>query len=138
MPAINKVFSINLRRLRESKNLTQTDLANSVGLSRQSIARYESGKGGATLDTIAVLAKFFEVEETDLVKAEKSIERVSLPREQWESLVAFRPLPKQEQLIPDDLLSKLSQLDEKSRNKLFKIWNFQIDAGNELKLKDGT
>lgn len=67
MSTIPEAFSRNLFRLREQKRLTQQELADLAEISRGSIARYESGEGGATLNTIAKLAKALGVEETDLV-----------------------------------------------------------------------
>ena len=50
-------FASLLRSLRESANLTVTDLAESAGLSRQTIYNYESGKGEPTWAIVQRLAE---------------------------------------------------------------------------------
>ena len=46
-----------LKRLRERKNLTQLDLAQSLSVSQQQVARWESGASDASADAIARLAR---------------------------------------------------------------------------------
>ena len=63
-------FGNRLSRLRESSNLTQTDLAKLAGISRQSIYNYESGKIIPKTDIIAKLAKVLKVSVEYLYKGE--------------------------------------------------------------------
>lgn len=56
----------NLRRIRESKFLTQEQLAAKSGVSRGTIARIELG-GDARITTVPKLAKALEVEPAQLV-----------------------------------------------------------------------
>ena len=50
-------FSSRLRSLREAANLTITDLAESAGLSRQTIYNYENGVGEPTWAVVCKLAE---------------------------------------------------------------------------------
>ena len=54
-------FSIKLKSLRISKNLTQQELSVEVGFSQPAIARWEAGKQTPNIDVVIKFAKFFEV-----------------------------------------------------------------------------
>lgn len=55
------MFNI-LKYLREEKSLSQDDLASALGLSRQTISKYENGETNFTLDVIKKLSRFFDVD----------------------------------------------------------------------------
>lgn len=59
----------NLRKLRERKNISQTDLANMLGVTRQAISLYEQGKRQLKDKDIAVLTKYFDVSRNYLLGA---------------------------------------------------------------------
>ena len=50
----------NLRVLRAIKNITQEDLASSVGVTRQTILAIENGKYDPSLELAFKIAKYFE------------------------------------------------------------------------------
>lgn len=50
-----------IKRLRLSKKLTQAELADIIGVSRQAIQKYETGESGIGSDKIEKLALFFNV-----------------------------------------------------------------------------
>lgn len=52
---------INLKLLREQKNLTQSQLGEILGIARNSISRYENGEREPDNETILKLADFFQV-----------------------------------------------------------------------------
>jgi len=54
-------FSVRLRELRASKNVTQKQVAESTGLSERGYQNYELGIREPSLDNINKLADFFEV-----------------------------------------------------------------------------
>lgn len=56
----------NVRNLREDKNLTQSDLAEAVNVSRQTIHSIESGKFVPTTILALKLARLFEVRVEDV------------------------------------------------------------------------
>ena len=55
------MFNI-LKYLREEQSLSQDDLASALGLSRQTISKYENGETNFTLDIIKKLSQFFDVD----------------------------------------------------------------------------
>ena len=56
-----KVFSVRLKELRKSAGLTQQQLAEKLNVKQQSYTRYESGAGEPNLETVALIAKIFDV-----------------------------------------------------------------------------
>ena len=54
-------FGDSLRRLREERNLSREQLAESAGLTRQAIHLYESGERRPTWDAVQALAKALNV-----------------------------------------------------------------------------
>lgn len=56
---MNEVKCRRLQLLRESRGLTQQDLADKLNLSRSTIAMMENGKREGSIDVIANLATFF-------------------------------------------------------------------------------
>lgn len=66
------MFSDNLITLRKTHQLTQEDLAERVGVSRQAIAKWESGETVPDLEKCRLLADIFEVSLDDLANYEAS------------------------------------------------------------------
>ena len=58
---VKEVFANKLRELRISKKLSQTELAEKLGVSRGSISFYENGERTADIDFIYKVAQFFNV-----------------------------------------------------------------------------
>src|SRR4051794_13127781 len=52
----NALFGRNLKRLREAKGMTATELAESIGLTRSSITNMEAGRQATTWTTLLILA----------------------------------------------------------------------------------
>lgn len=52
---------LRFRQERELKNLSQNDLANILGVSQQSISKYENGSREAGYDILIQMSKFFDV-----------------------------------------------------------------------------
>jgi putative transcriptional regulator len=71
----------NLRVLRAKKDVTQEDLAEAIGVSRQTINAIELGKFNPSVVTALKLAKFFEttVEEVFFISAEGNHEKNRQP-----------------------------------------------------------
>lgn len=61
------MFSENLIQLRKFKSLTQEEVAEKVGVSRQAVAKWESGDSVPDIDKCSLLAQLFEVSLDDLV-----------------------------------------------------------------------
>lgn len=62
-----KMFSQNLQKIRSEKNLSQEQLADKIGVSRQTISAWESGKASPELDKITAISKLFSVSIDELV-----------------------------------------------------------------------
>lgn len=64
------MFKDNLLELRKFKHLTQEDLAEMVGVTRQAVAKWEAGETMPDLDKSKLLAKILEVSLDDLANYE--------------------------------------------------------------------
>ena len=56
----------NLRVLRATRDITQEDLARSLGVTRQTIHAIESGKYNPSLDLAFKMARYFETRIEDI------------------------------------------------------------------------
>lgn len=74
-------ISENLKRLRQSRNLTQEQLAEMLGVSFQSVSRWETGLSYPDIETIPEIAAFFEVSTDVLMGVEKSTIEQNLQRD---------------------------------------------------------
>ena len=66
----NETFSRNLRQLRIEKNLTQEQLANVLGVSAQSVSRWECGNTLPDVLLLPQIARLYGVTVDDLYKEE--------------------------------------------------------------------
>ncbi len=66
-----------LKKLRKSKNLTQTELATSTGISLKTINTVENGKCDLSTEQLAILSDFFNVSIDYLVKGVESERTIS-------------------------------------------------------------
>lgn len=64
------MFHDNLIQLRKLKQLTQEDVAEAVGVSRQAVAKWESGETMPDLGKCKLLAELFDVSLDDLANYE--------------------------------------------------------------------
>lgn len=64
------VFSNNLKEHRIRRNLTQRQLADRVGITRQSISNYENDIRNIDLDILVSLAKILDISTDDLITKE--------------------------------------------------------------------
>lgn len=64
------MFKDNLLELRKLKHLTQEDLAEWVGVTRQAVAKWEAGETMPDLDKSKLLAEILEVSLDDLANYE--------------------------------------------------------------------
>ena len=60
------IFSEQLSKLRKEANLTQEDLAEKCQVSRQAIAKWESGESVPTIEKFIILAGLFEMSLDEL------------------------------------------------------------------------
>lgn len=67
------MFKDKIRDLRNSKNLTQEELAKKLHISRQSISKWENGLSYPTKESLSSLCEIFDVKVTDLLSEEEMI-----------------------------------------------------------------
>ncbi len=60
-------FGSNLKKLRKNKKLSQEELAEHVGVSRQSISKWETGDAYPEMNNILILCKIFNCKINDLL-----------------------------------------------------------------------
>lgn len=58
----------NIKRIRESKQMSQGDICRAVGLDRAQMSNIEAGKGNPTLATIEKIAQALGVSNDELLK----------------------------------------------------------------------
>ncbi len=66
----SKMFNENIVRLRKINQMTQEDIAEAVGVSRQAVAKWESGETIPDLEKCKLMAELFGVSLDDLANYE--------------------------------------------------------------------
>ena len=61
------MLSDNIREYRKKSNMSQDELAEKLGVSRQSISLWETGQTQPTIDNIIALAKIFNISADTLL-----------------------------------------------------------------------
>ena len=64
---MNNQFSENLKKIRKEHNLSQEQLADELGVSRQAISKWESGTAYPEMDKIIALCDKFNLNIDDLL-----------------------------------------------------------------------
>lgn len=72
------MLSDNLRKLRKRNGYTQESLAEKLGISRQSVAKWERGDSSPDLSNLGELAKIYNVTLDDLVNHNEHKEGVGI------------------------------------------------------------
>jgi len=72
------MISMNLKELRERHKYTQEEVAEKIGVSRQAVAKWESGKTVPDINNCIALAELYEVELDALVGYSKDDEKIGL------------------------------------------------------------
>ncbi|HHU23638.1 MAG TPA: helix-turn-helix transcriptional regulator [Acholeplasmataceae bacterium] len=60
-------FGINLARLRKAHDMTQSELADKLNLTRQAISRYENGDSFPDISILVLICEIFDVALVDLI-----------------------------------------------------------------------
>jgi len=79
MSSIVVIVSDNIKRLRELKNLSQKEVALSIGVPQGQYSRIENGKVEPTISTLKKFAKVFEVSIAELLKSNQLEEQLTRP-----------------------------------------------------------
>lgn len=78
-----KMFNQNLQKLRAEKNISQEQLADKIGVSRQSVSAWESGKSSPELDKLITLSELFEI-SLDELTSEISTKKANFNKKEYE------------------------------------------------------
>lgn len=103
--SLSETLGFNIKRLRKVKGFSQENLAETIGASRDTIARLEAGNSGFTLNTIENLSKALSCGELDFFR-DKDFE--PSPREAVEVLARF---VQQFDGVPASVLNALSEVE---------------------------
>ena len=98
-----------IRRLRREKNFTQAELAERIGINKQNISRYESGKAEPRKSTLRKLAEVLEVTTEQLLSRGTEGEN---------------DLPEDPRLL--NLLREVDRLPEKDKEALIRLMNIVV------------
>ena len=82
-------FADNLKKLRKKRNISQEQLAEKVGVSRQSVSKWETSEAYPEMNNILELCKIFKCNINDLVN-DKMVDIDSLDEEVKMSVVKFK------------------------------------------------
>ena len=108
-----KKFGENIRKLRDRHDMTQEALGKLLNVTQSTIAYYESGKKQPTLETLIIIADYFEV-STDFLLNRTNV--VSTASEISKS--------------DSELLNKINKLSDENRKEIESYINYK---GNSSK-----
>lgn len=97
----------NIKTLRKAHNLTQPEFAKIVGISRNSLSRYENGTSSVSTELIDRICQKFNVSYIDIVGEEKMLS----PVEDYQ------------------LTLKIEVIKERGANILARLYRFQDEQG---------
>lgn len=72
-------IAVNLRYLRNKNNLSQEEVAEKIGVSRQSVAKWENGDSLPDIIKCDALAELYDVSLNDLVRYDSEKEGIPIP-----------------------------------------------------------
>lgn len=124
MESLNKFTGNKIKILREKNNMSQTDLANKLGLTRQSVSRYENGERKTNQDLLFELADIFNISIDDLfpdrnkkpAKITTIYNQLTPPRQQNVLKYAEKQLEEQERRDNSNNVSSIEEYKIKYNN----------------------
>jgi transcriptional regulator with XRE-family HTH domain len=105
-----KINKYRLRDLRRERGLTGAELAKALGITQQSISKYESGQGTPSQDKLAKLAAFFNVSTDYLLSLTDVKEPYKKPIKYDEALKILENTKRNNNIIK--ITDNLSKLDD--------------------------
>lgn len=109
----------NLKELRESKNISQKDLAEMIGKTASFVSFVENGKSGVSEETVNALCNALEVSIDELT----SIDEICIEEDKTSGLLKLR-----------DLLSTASPVALKNINTMLEIANQHRIRNHEIRI----
>lgn len=73
------MININLKRLRKNNQYTQEEVAEKINVSRQSVAKWESGESFPDINSCVKLSKLYSVTLDDLVNHSEEDSGIAIP-----------------------------------------------------------
>lgn len=67
-------FKEKLKQIRKQRNLSQEQLADEIGVSRQAITKWETGRGMPDIENIKILSELFKVSLDELIYEESKLQ----------------------------------------------------------------
>ena len=86
---LNKFIGTKIKKFRESRNMTQDELAELLDTTRQSISRYENGERKANQDLLFELASIFKVSLDDFFPVRNLYDQTNIIKVTPENMVAI-------------------------------------------------
>lgn len=69
----NMIFSERLKKEREKRGWSQTDLADKIHVSRQSVSKWETGKNYPSIEIIIELSDLFGITIDEMLRSDKEL-----------------------------------------------------------------
>ena len=88
----SSAFATNLSRYLEGSGSTQRELAKAVGVSPSTVSEWKTGRAYPRRKKIQLIADFFGIDKSDLVK-DVYLEKESLSEQEQELVDLFRKIP---------------------------------------------
>jgi len=111
----------NLKRLRAEKGLSQQKVADAIGSTQQSIHRYENGDYEPDIQTLSLLAGYFEtsidflVGRTDERKKVERVEKYALNHDESKVVDELRNLPPEYKKLFNTMFNGLVEFADKAK-----------------------
>lgn len=110
---MNGDVDLRLKELRESRSLSQRELGDELGLSKSSIGNYEKGYRQPDMETLILLADYFDV-TVDYLIGRSLLPSFIVSSQEETMLQIYRKLPKHKQNLIIELFGELlSSADRK-------------------------
>ena len=126
---MNLTFGKKLKKLRQNHELRQSDLANILQTTQSSIGRYERDEGVPDLDTLRILANYFDISLDSLIDREPKSDNRDKANELRETIEeSIKELEDEETL----LFMKNGEIDEETTRLLKVAIKNGVKVVNEL------
>ena len=105
----------NLRKLRDETGITQKQLAEAIGVSQQSINKYENHSVEPDIDTMVRIADYFDTSVDYLIgnslvrRRIESVSHYDLNQEEEQLLLGYRQLTKKQRRIILDTIESFTE-----------------------------
>lgn len=127
-----------LQDLRNRERLSQEELAEKIGISRQAISKWESGQSTPDLKKLIMLSELYDVTIDSLVKDENEVEDIKNNEISYrENIVEEKQERKQILIDVSGFFDKSRDYEYKSEREIFGLPLIHINKGKGLKKAKG-